>query len=422
MPFTSLKPHSRILLIEPPFYRFFGYERWHYPVTLTLVGTYLERLGHHVRIYDADKPTADCRPLGRLEVIDNYPRYEAALDIEDHPIWCEAADTITAFNPDVICLTAITAKIDSADRLARMARQLLGKKVTIILGGPHVQGMLLMDPGYDFGPHYDRIVPRIPDLIRLRPNRNLLLEHGGYSAANLSGIMTSTGCPNSCTFCCHSFEKTMVYRDRDNVRAELEEIRELFRGEAPVYVMDDCFFSNGAHFDAVSTILHELGLSFSAGSRIMALSPEKIERFAARGGTRILVGVESGSQRVLDRVEKRLKIEEVERRTRWLHDAGIPWSAFFVVGFPFETVDDLKLTEELIHRIRPTFASINRFTPYPGTRIYQEHFADKPLPFRNLFQLNRKNCVPLADEVAEYIDRMFATFDAYNRANGTRPS
>ena len=67
-PFSTPK---KILLVEPPFYRFFNYERWYYPFTLALVGTYLEKLGHNVSIYDADRPTTDCSSLDRSTIRNN---------------------------------------------------------------------------------------------------------------------------------------------------------------------------------------------------------------------------------------------------------------------------------------------------------------------------------------------------------------
>jgi radical SAM superfamily enzyme YgiQ (UPF0313 family) len=239
---AGLDSHARILLIEPPFYRFFGYERWHYPITLTLIGTYLNELGYHVQIYDADKPSPDCKSLNRLGVINNYPLYEQSLQNPDHPVWREVYQTIEQIKPDVIGLTSITAKIDSASIVAGMAREILGDKVKIVLGGPHVQGMRVADPDHDFGPVYDYIVTRIPDVIRLKPNKTLIIGHNTYSAANFSGILTASGCPNTCTFCCHSFEKSMIYRDIGKIREEIVEIRAAFHGEAPVYIMDDCFF------------------------------------------------------------------------------------------------------------------------------------------------------------------------------------
>jgi len=410
-----IKPSSKVLLIEPPFYRFFGYERWHYPLTLTLIATYLREAGHKVLVYDADRPDSGCRSLSRTEVINDYHRYAEALETPHHPIWQEVFQTVEDYQPDVVGLTSISAKIDSANLIARRLKECRKDSLTIILGGPHAQGMSLAQSDYDFGSFYDQVVTHIPGIIDRKPDKNLILGVDAYSASNLSSIMTSTGCPNSCTFCCHSFEKTTSYRSIGSVREELRELHERFKGSAPVYVVDDCFFSNQRHFRAVIAVLKEMGFSFTAGARLMALSPERLEAFRQHGGNRILVGVESGSQRVLDRIKKRLRVEEIENRTRWLNESGIPWSAFIVVGFPFETIDDLKQTEELIHRIQPTFVSINRFTPYPGTELYREYCANKHVQFKDLFQLNNRRCVECSEEMEEYITHLFVTFDEYNR-------
>lgn len=408
-------PPAKILLIEPPFYRFFNYERFHYPVTLTLIATYLKGLGYDVRVYDADMPSKNCSPLTRTQVRDNYPLYQAALRDKQHPIWAETRRAIEDFKPDAVGLTAITAKVDSADLIAEMVRELYGGKVKIVLGGPHAQGMRASDPAYNFGDRYDEIVTGIPGLINLTPDKQLILGIEKYPPKNLYSVLTSAGCPNACTFCCHSFDKATVYRSIDSIREELTGLKTAFGNANPVYIMDDCFFSHTAHFTAVGGLLKELGLKFTAGSRIMSLTPQKIEKFIGDGGTRLYVGVESGSQRVLDRVKKRLRVEEIKKRTKLLNDAGLPWSAFAIAGFPFETLDDLKLTEELLYEVRPTFISLNRFTPYPGTELYNEFFAGSKLNFIDLFQLNRNSCVKLSDEVEDYLERMFSAFDDYNK-------
>lgn len=409
-----IKPKSKVLLIEPPFYRFFGYQRWYYPVTLTLVATYLEEMGHYARVYDADRPTSNCRPLARDEVRKRYRLYEEALTDENHTIWQEVQRTIEEYCPDVIGITSITAKIDSADNIARMTKKILGDRVITMLGGPHVQGMLKSHPGCDFGPDYDHIVSAIPNLVNRKPNRRLILDPDVYSADFLSTLITSSGCPNACTFCCHSFEKAMVYRDIDNLRAEIEEIKDMFQGNVPITTMDDCFFSNRRHFETCTALFKEYGLAFTVGARVMALTPEKIERFLSYGGSRLHIGVESGSQRILDKIEKRLRIEEIIRRTKWLNEVGIPWSAFFITGFPFETIDDMKMTVDLNDAIQPTFASLNRFTPYPGTKIYNDYYKKSGLVYKDLFQLNEKSGVKLSDEMENFIGHMFELFDEYN--------
>jgi len=410
-----IKPNSRILLVEPPFYRFFGYQRWYYPVTLTLIATYLEEQGHSVRVLDVDQPTDDCRPLSRDEVRKNYHHFEQALKNAEHPIWNEVRTALIDYKPDVVGFTSITPKIESANILAKMCKELFGNNVITMLGGAHVQGMLKSHPDYCFGEEYDHIVPHIPNLVNRRPNRKLIINYEQYSAQNFASLMTSFGCPNTCTFCCHSYEKNMVYRDIGNIRQELEDIQELFQGNTPISTTDDCFFSNIRHFEAVTELFSEFKFPFSVGSRVMALSQAKIETFALRGGERLYVGIESGSQKILDRVEKRLKVEQIIARTQWLNDAGIPWNAFFISGFPFETVDDMKLTVELIERIRPTFVSLNRFTPYPGTALYNEFYRDVPLRFSEVYQLNQSSPVHLGDEMEDYLESMYTHFDSYNQ-------
>lgn len=409
-----LQKGQKILLVEPPFYRFFDYERWHYPITLDLIATYLDEMGFNVMVYDADKPSPNCSSLNRTQVREKYPLYKEALNNENHPIWAEVQNTIEKYAPDVVGLTSITAKIDATDKIAKMVKQLYGNKVTTILGGSHVQGMLASYPGYRFISQYDHLVIQIPNLVDRTPNKNLIMNVNEYSAKNLSTIMTSSGCPNSCTFCCHSYDKKIIYRNIDSIREELTQIRESYGASWEVYVVDDCLLSNNKHFRSVCSIMSDLDLKFSAGSRIMALSPDKITEFINSGGVRLLVGVESGSQQILDKVKKKLKIEEIKRRTKWLNDAGIPWSAFFVVGFPFETLDDLKITRDLIDEIQPSFVSLNRFTPYPGTEIFNEYYADKGLKFKDLFQLNPLSGGERSSEIEEYINQLFKFVDEYN--------
>ena len=410
--FTSKK---RILLIEPPFYRLFGYKRWFYPLTLTLVGTYLEELGHEVNIYDADKPSPDCKSFNRTEAMDNYYRYEKAINDKDHPIWSEVRKTIEDLKPDIVGLTSVSAKIDSANMVAQIAKELSGNKIEIILGGPHAEGMRITFPDYDFGPNYDYIIPHIPDLANRKPNKRLIMNLEEYLPANLSFLLTSTGCPHACTFCCNNYNRTFVYRNISSIREEVEETKESYSGKESIYIVDDCLFSNTKRLREVSKVIKDTGLKFTASSRIMSLSPQKIEDFIDSGGQRIFTGVESGSQRTLDSIGKPLKVKDIIERTKWLNDLGVPWSAFIIVGFPFETLDDLKRTEELIDTIRPTFVGMNRFTPYPGTQIYKEYFIDAQIKFRDLYQLNRNSCVDLTEEIEDYIDHMFKVIDEYNR-------
>jgi len=409
---------KRILLIEPPFYIFFKYARYHYPVTLALLATHLDKLGHHVRVYDADAPTSDCSSLSRTEVRSDYHMYAEELEKNQHTIWMEIRNQICEFKPDIVGITSITPKIDSADKIARMVKNEFAD-IHTILGGPHAYAMRSMYPDYDFGGLYDDVVTHIPNLVDQRPAKNLIINVSQYSEQNLSSILSVSGCPMKCTFCGRSCDHSFVYRNIQSIKEELEEISK-YKSKPSVYFMDDCFFSHSQRFYEITNIIKSLGLKYSAGGRIMALDKKKLEHFKNTGGEKLYVGVESGSQQVLNRIKKKLKVEEIIKRTKWINDFGISWSAFIIVAFPFETLDDLKKTNNLIHKIQPTFVSINRFTPYPGTEIYKEFYLSADFSSIDLFQLNANVPIHLSNDVEDYIDFMFESFDKYNEEKKTQ--
>jgi len=405
---------KKILLIEPPFYKFLNYERWHYPITLTLIGTYLNERGYDVKIYDADKPTPDCKSLTRTEIRNNYHLYTDAIDNKEHPYWLEIRDRIKEYKPDVVGITSITAKIDSANNVAKICRELYGDNIKIILGGPHVQGMSRMSPNYSFGSYYDYTINYIPNLVDRTPDKTLLLDYDSYSPNNLSAILTSTGCPNKCTFCCNSTTEKIMHRDIKSIEKEISDLQDNF-GIDMIHFMDDCILSNTKRYNELVEILYDRRLEYNMASRLMALTQEKIKTFKEKGGLRIHIGVESGSQRVLNLIKKRIETSEIIRRTKWLNEYEVNWQAFFMVGFPFETLEEIKMTEELAYKIEPSFISLNHFTPYPGTEICNEYFKDYNFDFKNVFQLSPNSCVKLDNDVEEYIERMYTNFDKYNK-------
>ncbi|MBF0319220.1 MAG: radical SAM protein [Nitrospirae bacterium] len=414
----KLKPGSKILLIEPPFYRFFNYERWHYPVTLINVGTYIEKMGYEVLIYDADKPTKDCRSLQRTEIRNNYRNYKPSVRDENHPIWEEVMRTVRHHKPDAVGLTSITPQIYSANMIARKIKQEFGSDITVFLGGSHVDGMWWHEPDYDYSPLYDFVIIKdnstLKKIFKLKPNKNLAMNIGEYTSVNLSSILTSVGCPNKCTYCRHSFDRGFAFRDSDIVYEELLEIKDKYNGAHPVYIMDDTFLFYNAHFKKIAAMIKEMGHTFICGARVMDLTQEKIDIILDSGCIKLQVGIESGSQEILDKIEKKLKIEEIRRRTKWINDANLKWQAFFVTGFPFETSDDLKLTKDLVYEIEPTYVSLNRFAPFPGTKLYREYYLGSNIDFADIFQISEESCVKLSDEMELYIEQMYKDLDEYN--------
>ena len=112
----------KILLIDPPFYRFIGYFNRYFPLGLAYLAASLRKEGHEVLIYDADcnvKPSK--MDFASLE--DSYPLYLSSLKDDNHPIWKEMRETIRDFNPDIIGITVWTTFAASAFRIASLCKE-----------------------------------------------------------------------------------------------------------------------------------------------------------------------------------------------------------------------------------------------------------------------------------------------------------
>src|SRR3972149_5461306 len=125
----------RILLIDPPFYRIFGFYNRYFPIGVTTVGTTLKEGGHTVLVYDADcndNPTDI--DYTRLPV--KYRQYLDSFKAENNPLWIEVKRTIKDFDPDIVGIAIWTTFAASAFHIARLSKD-IKPSCPVIMGGPH---------------------------------------------------------------------------------------------------------------------------------------------------------------------------------------------------------------------------------------------------------------------------------------------
>jgi len=404
-----------VLLIEPPYYKLFGYDRWYYPQTITLVGTYFKKLGYEVNIYDGDVRDNNCRTLSRSELIRSFPKYYKNLENDKLPIWKDIRNAIKKYSPDILGISSISPKIESSRRVAEIAREEFGNNLKIILGGTHVQAMFQSNPKYKFNKIFDEVVPKIKNLIDRRPDINLIVNSEEYTPRDISCILTSVGCHNSCTYCCNSMnlDKKIEYRSIKYIEEELQDIANRFGDRVSIKVLDDNLILNMKRYHTIGNIMKKNKLKFRALTRVPPISRSMLKSFKEYGGDRLFVGVESGSQGILDEIRKNITIEEIIKKSKLINEEGVKWNAYIMVGFPFETLEDIKKTEKLMYKIEPTYISLNRFTPYPGTKIWQDYYKNKNIRFGDLFQLNK--VVKLRRDIDNYVEKMFKDIELYNK-------
>jgi len=189
----------------------------------------------------------------------------------------------------------------------------------------------------------------------------------------MSMIMTSRGCPYNCTFCSSLWERRTRYRSIPNIIAEIEYIQDRFQTNN-IYFKDDTFTLNRKHVFAFCDTLEEkdLRINWECLTRIELVDEELIRRMREAGMFNLKIGIETGSPRLLKVSNKNLTLADIKRGAEILNRMGQKWSAFFMLGFPDETEDEIEMTWQLIKEIQPTYVSMSVLAPYPGCEIYND--------------------------------------------------
>lgn len=192
------------------------------------------------------------------------------------------------------------------------------------------------------------------------------------SALRPAFIMTTRGCPHACSFCSpvEMRSRFLRYRTRSPAKVCDEIAWAAGLGANAVYFLDDNFLREEAHVTAIceEMIRRGLNMPFLLDGRADDVRPELLPLLRRAGCSTICLGVESGSQRVLDALRKDLTVDEIRRAVNALHKAGIWVVLYLIVGSPGETEEDRLATFELARELRPEMIQCHRFARYPMAR------------------------------------------------------
>lgn len=201
-------------------------------------------------------------------------------------------------------------------------------------------------------------------------------------------LYSSRGCPQRCTFCYnHSFNRGR-WRAFSAQRV-LEEIVRLTASHPSlghIQFWDDNFFAHlGRAREIASGITRlEHRLTWSVlGAHVrdlIRMDDDYLEDLRVSGFKEVVIGIESGSQRVLDGIRKNFLIEELITVNRRLAFYGIRPTYSFLSGLPGETDDDIRKTVDVMFRLKKDnrailFGTVKPFVPYPGTELYGRALA-----------------------------------------------
>ena len=389
---VSHMPGRRVLLINPrATYVDEVAQKRFAPLNLLYLAAALRRQGFHPLVLDAN-----------------------AFRLDDARLMVAAR----RFGPAVVGVPVYSDILSQVRDLVRGLRRTLAPEAQIVLGGPHATAVPVQTmeqlPEADFlltgeaersltllcqalrqGAPELAAVPGIylraggavkagalpveVDVDAIAPPARDLLAHA-YHARRYHALMvrrrpvdtviTSRGCPHSCGFC-YTHSRNHRARAAHLVVQELARIREL--GIRDVEICDDTFNLDPQRaLDLMDQIIGaRLDLSLRIKCRADTFD-RALARKARQAGTYLVAfGMESGSQRMLDRMTKGTTVAHNARACQLTREHGMLCHTSWIIGYPGETPQTVHETVALIRRLRPSTANVGILRPYPGTRAWQ---------------------------------------------------
>jgi anaerobic magnesium-protoporphyrin IX monomethyl ester cyclase len=262
------------------------------------------------------------------------------------------------------------------------AEQTLRQLCTSILRGEEVQeiaGLVRLDEHRNpirspqrlsKNPAWSELPFPARDLVDLEPYRSAWMKAHGYFSTNM---VSSRGCPYHCNWCAKPISgNTFHLRPAATVAEEMKMLKSN-GGVDHIWFGDDVFALNHhwVRDFAAEVTKKDAVVPFKIQSRADLMSEQTVKDLTTAGCAEVWMGVESGSQAVLDAMDKGLSLPAVIAARRRLKEAGIRACYFLQFGYPGETWTELQQTIEFVRETRPDDIGISFSYPLPGTVFYE---------------------------------------------------
>lgn len=234
-----------------------------------------------------------------------------------------------------------------------------------------LNGNVMVNPSRAVLRELDQLPIPAWDLIDLEPYRKIWLTHHGYFSLN---IATTRGCPYKCNWCAKP-----IYGNRYNSRSPekvANEIDFLLKQYQPdhFWMCDDIFGLKPGWVEKFNELIkaRELKFKYKIQSRVDLLTEEETVKALSQSGAKtVWVGAESGSQKILDAMDKGTTVEQIKKATALLRKYNVRVAYFLQFGYSGETSDDIQATIDMVLEQMPDEIGISVSYPLPGTKFYE---------------------------------------------------
>jgi radical SAM superfamily enzyme YgiQ (UPF0313 family) len=410
----------------------------HYPAGPCSISANLEKNGFGSSVYNADWTSDKKTIIGNINHLRINALKEAnemflkRIDDPGDPVWVEMRDVIKSFKPDIVGISVFNTTNRSGHMVAKIAKELFPDVITFMEGSQNrgfhcavntadIADFSVIDFAVRKEPEVTvlELVNRInsgkrdySDILGISWKKNGKIIHNPERpyVSNLDdipwparhnmmhvqemppkahiSIYGSRGCPYTCKYCgCHT---SWGYRPRlRSAKSMVDEIEHVHKtyGTRYFFLCDDIFFIKKDRAVEFCRLLQARNLKvyWSGQTRAEICDEEVLSAMKRSGGQSVSVGVESGSQRILDSVSKGNTVDDVRDCAKKLKKHGLRMSAFCILGLPEEDPEDIQSTVDLIKEIDPFICFPYLATPAVGTELY-ENVKDNAgdVPFENV--------------------------------------
>jgi len=375
-----------------------------------------------------DQETGAYPPLGLLYVAafaeKNTPHEIEVLDANLEGLSPEQiGEEVRRRKPDVVGIQTLTFSLIDVI-LAAKAIKRARPEALVVLGGPHVylypdetmeipevdylilgegeepfaQLLEVLDSGGDLAKvqglvrrENGTVVKNPPPPLRRdldalpHPARHLTPYERYYSvlarATPITTLMSSRGCPYRCIFCDRPhLGKIFRARSAASVVEEMELCERM--GIREIFFYDDTFSINRRRTIEICKRIRERGLkvAWDIRARVNTLDEETLDHLAEAGCARIHLGVEAGTPEIIRVLRKEIDLDQAKRVFEMAAERGITTLAYFMIGNPTETREQIEATVAFAKSLKADFVHFAVTTPYPGTELYRMGLEQGVLP------------------------------------------
>ena len=184
-------------------------------------------------------------------------------------------------------------------------------------------------------------------------------------------IISSRGCPQQCCFCGSHvvFGRQTRFRSVENVVSEVKHVIETM-GYHGFNFHDDTFSLNRKRVKKMCKQFRPLNIFWRCLCRADKIDPQLLQYMRKGGCKEIVLGLESGSQKILNNLQKGTTVESNLRGMKLIKESGIQLKAGIIVGSPGETWETVEETKKMLRMYPPVFWAISVFTPFPGSEVW----------------------------------------------------